>query len=269
MGSVIKVEAHVDWLDVTVRADEPLRVQADFTYKVSEMARRRENGDERRPFGVLGYRGWKQGAVIYGERSTDFMARATGPAADSLARTLVGTRMHVARLDVAATVWFDEDRPGYARQFAAAAAVARENGTMRPNTHIRHVNGFGGGDTAYIGSAKSERLLRVYDKWRESGKDEYQFAWRFEVQLRNDYALLAWKAYEQAVDREAFCKDFLAGYLTERGLASFRHMGYWGAPYSLVSTTTDHGRDVAFVALIPGCPHCGAPRSIRLRGRGV
>lgn len=265
MAQVLRVEAGLDWLDVTLRRPVTLREEADFAYKVSAAATEWSKGEKREPWGVLGYRGWRQGAFVYGERPTDDMARASGPGANALGVALASCRVHAARLDVACTVWFDEDRPGYAEAFAANAAANREAGLIRANVHIRHVKGFGHGDTAYIGSAKSDRLLRVYDKWRESGDDAYKFAWRFELQLRNESADKALSDWRQAGASTEWCRDVLAGYLVERGLHSFRHMGYFTSVTALEPTIAPYFGVHLGMAAKWGCPFRGASHSLRLR----
>lgn len=47
------------------------------------------------------------------------------------------------------------------------------------------MSSYGLGDTFYVGSPKSAKRLRIYDKWKESGGDErYKNVVRYELQLR-------------------------------------------------------------------------------------
>jgi hypothetical protein len=47
------------------------------------------------------------------------------------------------------------------------------------------------GDTARIGSRKSNYHGRIYDKYRESGEEQYRNCWRYEVECKGDAARVA------------------------------------------------------------------------------
>jgi hypothetical protein len=85
---------------------------------------------------------------------------------------------------------------------------------------IRHIDGFGEGDTTYIGTrGKKAVVLRIYDKGKESGQPEYQNAWRYEAELTDQYATMC---YYECLDTswgEDMLARLLVGYCRMRGVA--------------------------------------------------
>lgn len=260
-----KTEAGIDWFECTLPAGASARPEMEFAYKVSECATRCAGREDRERFGFFGYRGWRQGTIVYGERDTGSYARASGPLATDLALAMGTEGVHVARMDVQTTVWFDQDNTRVAEDFAYVAVANREAGLIKANTRINLRQGFGHGDTAYIGSSKSDRMLRVYDKGRESGEERYRHAWRFEVQLRNEPATECFRRWKEAGSGEGFLAQVVAGYLIERGLSSFRHMGYWGAVSVGIRSLDRQVGKVLRVAGVASCPHRPVAGSLRLR----
>jgi DNA relaxase NicK len=53
---------------------------------------------------------------------------------------------------------------------------------------LRYFETFGGGQTMYVGSVKSDRMGRIYDKGLELKTYPSGALWRYELQLRNEVA---------------------------------------------------------------------------------
>lgn len=235
MKTALRRSVGIDWATISLPKDSPLIDQARFELHASQTARKDHSDESRKRFGWKGYFGWTQGRIRFGQRYDGSLVIASGGTAKSLCDCLDTSGVHVSRLDIAVTAWMEGDHTSLAETLAAAASIARDQGLMHPKTKITFVKGFGGGDTVYIGSRTSDRMLRVYDKWRESGDDGYKFAWRYELELKNDMATLSFDEWRKGGRSDRFLEGIVATYMQNRGLASFRHMGYWGNRSSLVS----------------------------------
>lgn len=146
-----------------------------------------------KPWQWRGYYGEACAGVSYGRSGQGCILQASGWRAQDEALPQV-SHDNVPRLDVQVTVWGTDDAPGVAR-VAAAASRAYASGAPGGRWGVTHIDGGEKGDTTYIGSRVSDSFIRIYDKWRESGQgDEYQWAWRFEVELKNAEAVAVWSA---------------------------------------------------------------------------
>lgn len=155
-----------------------------------------------KPWGMQGYNGKTSGGVSYGRGTQGYIYQASGWAA-ARSRDLAPPWHNCPRVDVAVTLWYEHDNPMVASRVAERSAeIAGARGAIGWN--VRHIRGFGGGDTTYIGSRSSDHYIRIYDKWRESGEDEaYRFAWRIEIEAKGDTAAQIWAAaHSQAPGRE-------------------------------------------------------------------
>lgn len=181
--------AAVDYLRLTYRdiaALEPLGV-AYYYHLCLDTAREYETIDIQ-PFSFQGYQGHKVRSVAWGQRQDGSMLQASSWYADRLFETRPNYT-NVTRIDLACTFWLHQDNPNHAQELAAVYQSSRcEHKGRKPSARL--ITTFGQGDTLYIGSRSSERMLRVYDKYRESGgNDEYKTAWRYEMEYKGDTAL--------------------------------------------------------------------------------
>lgn len=162
------------------------------------------------PWKFLQYRGEAIGAVQWGEGEQGALIQASGAAAHELFRQAVPVD-NVARLDIALTVWFDRYDERYGRRLYEDVRQHRTwFHTGRPYK-LRFIDGAGDGDTLYIGSRGSgNRFARVYDKWKESGDEGYQYAWRVEVELSGDRANEAARILARGEADDTACSAIVA-----------------------------------------------------------
>ncbi len=120
-----------------------------------------------------------------------YMVQATGGMADIVARMIperLDEIVSAARIDIACTTLsVDAD---------AEVLNTKVKGGYKV---VQYRDLTDRGATVYIGSPKSRMRMRIYNKSAEAGIDrqdgrEYV---RYELQLRNEYADRAWKAYRQ------------------------------------------------------------------------
>jgi DNA relaxase NicK len=217
--SVAMWYAAVDYLRVTYRdiaSLEPLGV-AYYYHLCLDTAREYEAIDIQ-PFSFQGYQGHKVRSVAWGQREDGSMLQASSWYAEKLFADKP-RHTNVTRLDIAATFWLHTDQPGHAQQLAEVYQSARcEHKGRKPSARL--ITTFGQGDTLYIGSRASERMLRVYDKYRESGEnDEYRNAWRYEMEYKGDTALrVARWLWSGSADPDTLL-DVILGELSDYGIA--------------------------------------------------
>lgn len=138
--------------------------------------------------GSQGYRGWRCGSLFFGVREDGAWLEVRGGLADIAFSRAFGQGWNVSRLDVAVTAWFDTDPSELVMKVRDQADVNHKAADKKWTARPRLVDGMGEGNTFYVGSAASDKMIRVYDKQRQTGDAEYEKAIRFEVQFRRDKA---------------------------------------------------------------------------------
>lgn len=189
----------------------------------------------------LGYRGETCDCVQYGTGPAGHIFQASRWAADD-ARGLALRYDGVPRVDVAVTLWYEQDDPGVAERVAdRSAAISASKGAVGWKVNLR--KGYGNGDTAYIGARTSDCYIRVYDKWREGGqKEEYRYAWRVECEWHNEAAASIWAAAGSSSPGREYLAAIVAGECRRRGvyLPALAPRGLPIPPrYRRVETTTE------------------------------
>lgn len=145
-------------------------------------------------WGALGYAGESYGLVQVGASAQGLLLQASQWAAQAV-REMALPYTGAPRCDVQVTVWYDRDPQALIRRYAdRSAAAARAAGSRA--WRVTYIDGFGNGDTAYLGSRSSDVYVRIYDKGRESAeKGTYENALRYEVEFKNAAAAAVW-AYD-------------------------------------------------------------------------
>ena len=143
------------------------------------------------PWAWKGYYGERCGSVAYGSGAQGHLLQVAGWQAQEEVLLRV-PHDNLARWDVQLTLWFEREVPSIARSVAESSVNARASVSHRP-WKVALIEGYGGGDTTYIGSRSSDSFLRVYDKWREAREaEEWRYSWRFEVELKDERANENW-----------------------------------------------------------------------------
>lgn len=126
-----------------------------------------------------------------------------------------------SRLDIQATLWYEDT--AYAATVPSQVACEVHKWAMAKRGRgkplgVKLIDGFGTGDTAYIGSRNSERFVRVYDKFAESGDETFKGAVRFEVELKDAVASTSLELLLKSPDMGITSAALLAGELYARGV---------------------------------------------------
>lgn len=186
--------------------------------KVRGIASQVENGVGQGEFTrMLGYTGMRAGKVFLGSSDQGAMLQASGIAAQMVCELGLHPD-NVSRMDLQSTVWFNVYYPGLAKE-AADEVVNAYRFRRGRKPAIRHIVGFGGGDTLYIGTrGKRGVMIRVYDKEKESKEAVFDNSWRYEAELTDVYATEAYWACADGKWGEPVIARLLMGYLKMRGL---------------------------------------------------
>lgn len=164
-----------------------------------------------------GYTGKTARGVSFGYGPAGAIIQASSTAAAILGDQAVPWD-NCTRVDVQLTFWLNEYDGNVARRIADQVNDARGQGAGR-RARPRYINGYGEGDTAYIGSRSSNRYIRVYDKERESGDTEgYAAAWRFEVEYKDDLAPAVWEEAPRRGDRSIWAYSVVAAEMARNGV---------------------------------------------------
>lgn len=219
-GEIGMWDAGVDYLRLTHRKDaSSYEVANKYARAVQTIGRDGADSQaEEVDWSFRGYRGIRLGAAAWGERPEGFILQVSGVSAQQ-AFEMDLPFTHVPRVDVQVTLWLLEENAGVAEEVARLASAHRPRNKGR-RAKVRYINGYGDGDTAYIGTrGKKSKFLRCYDKWKESGGNEgYDFAWRFEVELTDAHALLAYLSLRDLPAGRYSAMATVAGYYEERGV---------------------------------------------------
>ena len=136
-------------------------------------------------------------------------------------------------------------------------------------------HGQDGNETVYIGSQKSDKLLRLYDKFRESKKEHYRNCVRFEMQLRHKASNAVWQYMADQGLGVGYLQKLLNWYLEQANIDTSyipsnwsyvrpperpvtkeeATIGWWctGVAPSVARVTAERGWQVAFHALFSQC----------------
>lgn len=187
--------------------------------------REMEAGNEVITWKMSGYAGWQVGQVIYGTRCEEGLVQLSGATAGFDWFDIYQLCDRVTRFDVQETYRLPSDPTKHVlRQLRRANDYSE-----RKNLH--HVNDLwernDGGATAYLGSPKSERRMRIYNKHVESKLDHYKGCVRYELQLRDDSARLVAARVGSGKDCQTVIRQVVQRFAQGRGIhaPTFRDSG--------------------------------------------
>jgi hypothetical protein len=180
-----------------------------------ELGRARRNGNQVKPWGANGYRGHRGGHVSLGDGDAGTILRLSGGRSADLGAEICRSDANITRIDLQATARFNRDVAALARHHAQELARHQRNGGIKRHMRLESTNGRG--NTLYVGSRVSNFYGRVYDKYRESGDEQYRRCWRYEVECKGDGAQAARKAINASTDVPATSAAVVSDWFRDRG----------------------------------------------------
>lgn len=171
-------------------------------------------GNNKRPWGMSGFNGFKCGHVQYGWRGKEVMVRLGGDVAAEHWRDLYRVSDNCSRIDCQVTVNNGED-PGVIirRAYQRARAWARGQPKGGGVSILETTNG---PSTIYFNRRVSDRFGRIYDKGAQSKLEAYQGAVRWEVEFKNRSAKIVSTTLAASDRDEAQCVEVVDGFMSKR-----------------------------------------------------
>jgi len=215
---VTHYETHIDYITLTIPDDVPMTDAENWTALVAQALREGDKIGGRKAAQALGYKGLVAGPVFAGARQDGAILRCSGFTADKIIAIARPPTARCTRVDLALTVWLEQDDPGRAGRAREQSTAVRESDPASKVKTITFIDGCGAGDTLYLGSRTSELFGRVYDKGRESNAPEYAFAWRYEVEYKGLSARAFLAEWSTAVNRRAWELGVVLSWFKDRGI---------------------------------------------------
>ena len=217
------IESQVDWLSCTSQRS----VEDASLHAVGEslLALEEAHGARTRPGSRLGYAGLRAKRIFLGVGPQGTLLDVSGDLARVAFEEASGACDHISRLDIAATVRFERAMDAYERErweeyLTWCASVGGEH-----RGHYEEDDRRAG--SCYVGSSKSDVLLRIYNKEGEALRrgtpqevEHYLRCHRFELQLRNERACAMAASLSDPTTRARRILGTLAGFLSDKGLSS-------------------------------------------------
>ncbi len=203
------------------------------------------NGDERKTTNAQGYDGWRTTHLSYGVRHDGYWFRASGDIANRVGAELLEMRARIkpTRIDVQVTLLAEGSWGRFASAMRTMVRQHEQKMELKETSAVNLIETPKTGDTCYIGSRKSTRQFRGYDKTAEQrGKIPGQ-QYRLELQLTQQQARSIWIEFYRGADFGDLAKGYVSGYLIKHGL--YKPWKDDDAPISLPSTydpTSDERR---------------------------
>lgn len=143
------------------------------------------------PGGAFGFMGKKTRHALWGEKKGWAMLQISGGAAKR-SHLLAKPGSQAARLDLQLTYWVGEENVERTIRQAYNGACDCED-PSRKHMQVNLIESRRRAQTLYVGSRASDVFFRVYDKFEESGKEEYRGCVRFELELKGRMSKACWK----------------------------------------------------------------------------
>lgn len=215
------LEAQLDWLTMAVHSTDKAITWWDIAVRLAE--RERQSGNQRQPFELGGYNGWRCGRVRYGRRQAATLIQLSGDLASSSFDRLWRDHDTATRIDLAVTVrtlTYDGSIASEAYRQAQAFRSAHP-----ASAQASLVQDSDDGSTCYVGRRSSDRYLRIYNKESESrsagdleSTQRYACAWRYELELKGVAAHAIGQALAVSKDRAAWIVYYLHWHCLQHGI---------------------------------------------------
>lgn len=164
-------------------------------------------GSQGRTYRAEGYFGRHAGSAAYGRRPDGALVRLSGALAGEHWAQVVQLASNVSRLDLQVTILPTE---GATQRLARHVSEANAWWLKHPTRHKPKVHSSPlGPETLNLGSRKSDRCARIYDKGLQSKDPFYSGSLRYEAELHNKLAF----HMAQQVDAVEFQAAYIAEYV--------------------------------------------------------
>lgn len=200
-SSSVFVDAGVDY--ITATSSEQKANDFFESYASRLIAEERGNGNEVSHFWLAGYSGLSCGSVQAATCGESRLVRLSSHLAKEHWKVFAESASNVSRFDLQVTIQF-----GAAELKLVEYLEKRALEFEREHNHGRQIElrrNSVKGKTLYVGSRRSDRFIRCYDKGAESGLGQHGILWRAEIELhrrlakRGAFVLLGSESEEQFI----------------------------------------------------------------------
>jgi DNA relaxase NicK len=143
-------------------------------------------GNQKKSWGMSGFKGWSCGHVQLGVRDHEFICRLGGESAARNWKQVHACATNISRFDMQATVKYPRGPTSVidaVRAQALAHAAAHDDVPV-----VRWIADNRGGYTLYLGARESNAFARVYDKFAREKTEHFRSCVRYEVQYNSRLA---------------------------------------------------------------------------------
>lgn len=217
-NSGVAWDAGIDWVTYIGRSDAACAAVIKLAHALAE--ERTSPVDKRSHFKLMGYQGWRHGAIRLGLRARSAMVQLSGETASECWDRLVPCGGLPTRLDVQVTSQPSTPQPRFGQRFLRRTTPT----TQESRSNLTRCGLWKDSTGAYLGTVghrTKDRFLRVYDKGVELGTHPPGALWRTELEAKGRRAVALWTQLQRAEDVRQWCFDSLA--------ASWKRSGFsWG-----------------------------------------
>lgn len=209
------VHCGVDWITVTAMGGKVS--QSLFEDGQLLMREAVSSGDDKKPWSMSGFHGYKAGQCQCGVRGEEVIVRLSGDMAHDHWRELYRDADRCTRIDVQATYRLGcKVEPVITRHFEQAK---RQTANMKRGPTLSKLSTNNGPSTVYFNKRCSEAFARIYDKGGESGLDQLKNCIRYEVEYKGNEASRV-SAYLESQSQPDVAAALLAlGFFERRGVS--------------------------------------------------
>ncbi len=214
------IDAGVDWVTLTRSSD--VDTHPTLASELRDIIRSDwyggQSGIDQTPWGWNGYAGFQFGPLSMGSRPDGTIVRCSGYAARYLFRAYWDMHWKCTRIDLQATVR-DERAPDARIRLELGEVLGARSGKEGRPVSVRHIQGYGSGDSLYIGSRTSPKFYRIYNKEAESAQaSEFMGCVRYELEAKNGTAERAFWWLVDNARRENGVLELLTSSLRDVGI---------------------------------------------------
>jgi hypothetical protein len=209
------VDAGIDYIRVT---SEDKREQGRMIdYYRAVRGRDEKLGYEEKTGGAFGFLGKKVRHALYGDKKEWAMLQVSGyEAKQSMKLARAGTQ--ATRIDLQLTYRVEPGTVEGCIRSAYESACDGKHLKKRPPS-VRLIESRRKAQTVYVGARASDIFFRIYDKFEESGKEEYRDCVRFELELKGRLAKALWAKWVEGTGTLLQSLEMVVAMLSERGVA--------------------------------------------------
>jgi DNA relaxase NicK len=184
------VDAGVDYLRLTTQDRAARNSFMRFYRRVAEFDY--QLGYEEQKGGAFGFYGMRTRHALFGDKKEWSMLQVSGYESRS-AWMLAQEGTQATRVDLQLTIFVGEENVERTIRAAYESACDHVRAKSRP-IDVKLIEHRRRAQTLYLGKRASDIFCRVYDKFEESGREEYRGCVRYEIEFKGRMSKALWQA---------------------------------------------------------------------------